>query len=109
VPRTQALIAIYTLFGNKAEAKSVSMTLIDEHLVACANILSESTSMYRWQSSVQKENEIPVLYKTTARMSRRVIRRLAQLHSYKCPCIVAIPVTASHSAYSKWIQEAVQS
>ena len=38
-------VLLYLTCANKDEAKSIARTLIDERLIACANILGKMTSV----------------------------------------------------------------
>ncbi|NBO19039.1 MAG: divalent-cation tolerance protein CutA, partial [Proteobacteria bacterium] len=40
---------VYSTFPNKEEALSVCGKLLEERLIACANLLPEMTAVYRWQ------------------------------------------------------------
>lgn len=51
-------------FPRKKSAVALAKTLIDQHLVACVNVLNPCTSIYRWQGHIESTDEIPVLIKT---------------------------------------------
>ena len=40
---------LYLTCANENEAKIIARTLVDERLIACANILGTMTSVYRWE------------------------------------------------------------
>src|SRR5437868_11843108 len=48
MPRMDVLF-VYITTGSRDEALSIGRTLVEEGLAACANVLGEMTSIYRWQ------------------------------------------------------------
>lgn len=98
---------VYITAASKAEALSMARTLVEEKLVACANIVSEVTSIYRWENAVQESPEVIMIAKTIASQVPRVVERVKQLHNYECPCIVAIPVTEGNRAFFEWVEHSV--
>ncbi len=94
---------IYTTASDPAEAARLCDALVEENLVACANILGPMASVYRWEGEIQRAQEIAVILKTSADRVARVSARLAELHSYDCPCVVALPIVGGHQPFIDWI------
>jgi periplasmic divalent cation tolerance protein len=94
---------IYVTASNLEEAKSIGQKLVDERLVACVNILPHMTSIYRWQGKVEEAEEVVMIVKTTEQLVERTIVRAKQLHSYECPCVVAVPIVAGNPDFLAWI------
>ena len=46
-----------TVNEAKKEAKKIILGLLDKHLIACASILPEVESIYRWNGEIQEEKE----------------------------------------------------
>ena len=51
---TDALIA-FTTFANVEDATRITRTLVEERLIACANLLPGARSIYRWQGAIQDD------------------------------------------------------
>jgi periplasmic divalent cation tolerance protein len=96
--------SIYMTFGQRDEAEMVARTLVSERLAACVNVLGAARSFYRWQGEVQADDEIVALAKTRPELVEQVIARVRELHSYDCPCIVALPIDAGDPDYLAWIE-----
>ena len=96
-------ILLYITCANKDEAKSIARVLIEERLIACANILGEITSIYRWEGAVAEGDEIAILLKTRSNMEVRVTERVKELHSYDVPCIIGLPITGGNPDFIHWI------
>lgn len=93
---------LYTSFPSREEAERVAGDVIAEHLAACVHILAPCASIYRWQGTVEREEEVPALFKTTPGHAAQLRARIEALHPYELPVVEAWPATASH-AVGSWI------
>ena len=56
---------------------------------------------------MQEDGEASLILKTRSDLIERLTARIRELHSYACPCVVAMPIAAGNPAYLDWIcQEA---
>ncbi|MBK8908939.1 MAG: divalent-cation tolerance protein CutA [Rhodospirillales bacterium] len=94
---------IYVTAASQDEALSIGATLVEERLVACANVLGDITSVYRWDGEVQEETEVALVLKTRSDLVDRVTQRVMELHDYTCPCVVALPIVGGNPDYIAWI------
>ena len=99
---------VYITAGDKTEALRIGRALVAERLVACANILGESTSLYWWDDKVNEEPETVLIAKTQQSLVDAVIARVKELHSYDCPCVVSWPITSANPDYLDWIAHETQ-
>lgn len=97
---------LYTTWPDADSAREAAAALLEEGLIACANILSGSTSIYRWQGEVKQEGEIVALFKTAADRAGAARDRLIALHPYEEPCVIALGVEAAASApgFLAWVE-----
>ena len=96
---------VYVTCGDKEEAKSIAGTIVTERLAACANLIPGMTSVYRWQGEIEEGEETVLILKTQASLVDRLTERVRALHSYDCPCVVALPVAGGNPAFLDWITE----
>ncbi len=94
---------IYMTAASLEEAKSLARMLVEERLAACVNLLPGMTSVYRWEGTVQFGDEIVVIAKTRADLVDAVTARVRELHSYNCPCVVAVPIDGGNPDFLQWI------
>lgn len=99
---------LYVTFSDKAEATALSRTLLQEGLVACANISAAMTSLYEWQGKICEEAEFALLLKTRKSLAEKVTARIEELHSYATPCVVQWDITGGSGEYLKWLGQAVK-
>ena len=98
---------VYITTGSEKEAEQIAKTLVEEKLVACANIFLIK-SVYWWEGEVQNDNEFAMFLKTKESLVEEVIRRVKELHSYEVPCIVSLPLEKGNPDYFKWIEESTK-
>ena len=88
---------------NDAEASRISMALVNEKLIACANRFPIN-SIYTWQGKVEDEKEVMLVCKTLEYKLDAVISRVKELHSYDVPEIIAIPIIGGSKDYLDWVE-----
>ena len=104
---TDALILLCTC-SSREEATRLATTLVEERLAACVNILATPIqSVYRWQGAVEQAEEYLLLMKTTQARSAELEKRVAALHSYDTPEIIALPIVGGSEKYLAWLREQV--
>ena len=91
------------------EAKLLAHQLVEERLIACANILPGVTSVYRWEGAVCEDNETLLVMKTSAERILELTERIRALHSYEVPEVIALPLVPDEGnpAYLSWLLEQV--
>lgn len=94
---------VYMTAGDPGEAERIGTDLIERRLAACVNIIPGMTSLYRWKGRVEKGTECVVIAKTCAAQWPAFEQAVQKIHSYECPCIVALPVVDGHPPFLRWI------
>ena len=100
---TEAAV-VYITTATAEEARTIGKMLVNEHLAACANIVDGMQSIYHWEGRLCEKNESVLLLKTRREMIDRLTSRVRQLHTYSCPCIVALPIVGGNPEYLEWIE-----
>jgi periplasmic divalent cation tolerance protein len=93
----------YVTCADAAEARTIAFALVEERLVASANVIPAVSSVYRWEGRIHEASEAVVILKTRSDLTDAVTTRVRALHSYECPCIVALSVTGGDPDYLAWI------
>lgn len=99
----------YITTKNKSEALAIGRALVEKKLVACANVLPEMDSVYRWEGKVESAQEAVLIVKTTGKLREKVVTFVKALHSYEVPCIVFYDLHGGNKDYLKWIASSVVS
>jgi len=95
---------VYVTVADETQADLIARTAVSERLAASVNMLGAVRSIFRWGDRIQEESEVAVLLKTTEARKDALCERVKQLHSYKCPCILALLVDGGNSEFLKWIE-----
>jgi periplasmic divalent cation tolerance protein len=98
---TQSLI--YVTASNRDEAVKIGREVVENRLAACANVLAGTASIYWWEGAVTEDEEVSLILKTRTALVGQVIDKVKQIHSYDCPCVVALDITAGNPDFLKWI------
>ncbi len=94
---------VYMTTDSLAEARKIAEVLIGERLAACVNVIGGMRSIYHWRGKIEEGEEVVVIAKTRAALVEHLTERVRAVHSYDCPCIVALPITGGNPAFLDWI------
>jgi periplasmic divalent cation tolerance protein len=98
---------VLSTFPDPETAARVARTLVEEQLAACVNLIAAVRSIYRWQGAISDDAESLAVIKTTADRYPALAARIAQLHPYQVPEIIALPLADGHPPYLAWLAEQV--
>lgn len=96
-------LLVFTNLPDRASAEKLAAALVEQRVAACVNVLAPCRSIYRWQGAVQKEEEHPVLVKTTSARYAALEAAIRALHPYELPEIVAVPIERGLPEYLQWV------
>lgn len=96
-------VVVLTAVPDILLAKRIAHVLVEESLVACAQVGTGVTSMYLWQGQLEGVEEIPVSFKTTAGLLPALHARLDELHPYEIPEFLVLGVPAGSVSYLDWV------
>ncbi len=95
---------IYMTAADRDEARRIGRTLVEERLAACVNLLGAIDSIYWWDGAVQSGTETALIAKTQTGKIAALVARVRELHSYECPCVVALPIHDGNPDFLQWIE-----
>lgn len=99
------MIYIFWTCQNKEEAKQIILELLDQRLIACACILPEVESIYRWEGKIEQGKEIKVIGKTQSKHFDSICNYIINKSSYQVPEIVQLNITKSNPSYLCWLKQ----
>lgn len=99
---------IYWTTSNMKEAKAISKLLLQEKLIACANIVPKIHSIYSWDGKIEESDEVKVIFKTRKELFSRVEALILENCEYKIPEISLFLAEKLHLPYQKWLFENTQ-
>ena len=95
---------IWCPFPDEASARAAAAALLDERLIACANLMPGMQSLFAWRGTRDEGRETGALFKTAAERLDAAMRRLAALHPYESPAITGWTVRAEEGTLA-WLRE----
>lgn len=98
---------VYVTTSSEEEATDIGRTVVEGRLAACANVIEKSKSIYWWESEIQTATESLVILKTTNKNLGSLIDRVKQIHSYDCPCVVALKIHNGNEEFLNWIAKEI--
>ncbi len=101
---TDAVIVLTTLATTEDAVKLVK-ALLDRRLVACGTVMPGARSLYRWEDKLADEEEVVVMLKTRSGAVHGLERAFKELHPYKVPELLAVPVSGGLERYLGWIND----
>lgn len=100
--------SVYVTCPDMDTAERIARTLLEQRLVACANLFS-ITSLYRWEGAVREGAEVAMFLKTRRALVPRVEAAVRASHPYEVPCIVAFDLAGGHAPYLAWVDAETRS
>lgn len=101
-------VIILITASSEEEAVRIANALVDEHLVACVNMVPGVRSFFFWEGKTRDEREILLICKSRQPRLPDIVARVKSLHSYTVPEVIALPIVAGSQEYLRWVQETVQ-
>jgi periplasmic divalent cation tolerance protein len=105
VDPTEILVVFVTVPPKDAER--IATLVVEQRVAACANILPEVRSVFRWEGRVQSEAETLLVLKTTTDGFDALAAAIRSIHPYAVPEIIGWPVARAHAPYAAWVAESV--
>ncbi|MFH0944223.1 MAG: divalent-cation tolerance protein CutA [Planctomycetota bacterium] len=100
--RMRALMIVLTTVPDCKVGAEIGRTVVQEDLAACVNLLPGVRSFYLWQGGLQEDEEALLIAKVRKDRFDAYERRMAELHPYEVPEIVALPAERVSEGYLKW-------
>ena len=94
---------LYSTVASEKEAQKIAQILLADGLIACANIVPISQSLYYWQGTLHKEQECILLAKLPEKNYSSAESRIRSIHSYDEPCVLALPIATGSQSFLQWI------
>ncbi len=97
-----SLAILYVTHENEQEAERVVSHLLENNLVACANMFPIE-SAFQWKGGLQKEREVVTILKTREESWQKVRDEIEKVHPYEPPCIVKFKAEANGD-FEEWVR-----
>jgi periplasmic divalent cation tolerance protein len=100
---TDNIIVLVTT-ESKGEAEKIVQHLLNDKLIACANIVEHVTSFFRWSGKIERAEECLILMKSRRELFGRLTEVVKMMHSYEVPEILAVSIVEGSRTYLDWLE-----
>ena len=101
----EELVIAFSTFPDRETAQKIARELVENAVVACANIVPSVESIYFWKDKVETSAEVFAIFKMTAARYSEFESRLRKLHPYDVPEIVRLNIAGGNPDYLRWVGE----
>ena len=99
----------YMTCKNKVEANKIAYALVKKDLVACANIIPNIKSYFKWNNKkVNIIKESVLIGKTIKKNINKIILYVKKISSYDCPCVVFVDIKNGNKDFLSWIKSSTK-
>lgn len=103
--REERCIEMQWTSGSIDLARKISRYLVQERLVACAQIIPWIESVYMWNNQLETTQETKIIMKTREHLAHKVMKIILENHTYEIPEITWRPIAGGNPEYLNWVQE----
>jgi len=103
-----AYIIVLVTTASKEEAEKIVQKLLEEKLIACANIVGPVSSLFWWRREIERAEEYALLMKSRLDLFEMLSKRVKALHKYEVPEIIALPIVQGYKVYLEWLNKSLR-
>ena len=101
-------IIVFVTAKDANEAELISKKLLEDKLIACANIVKDIKSFFWWEGKIDQADEVLLVMKTKKALFGEIVQKVKALHSYDVPEVLAVPIEVGNEDYLRWVNESVR-
>ncbi len=98
-------IEVHWTSGSLDEARKISRYLVQERLVACAQITPWIESIYMWNNQLETTQETKIVFKTTLNCYEKIRKVVLENCKYEIPEITYVTLDGGNAEYMRWLEE----
>ena len=97
-------IQVLTTAGTKEDALKIAQSVVEKRLAGCVQVIGPITSTYWWEGKIEMAGEWLCLIKSREDLYKELEKTIQQIHPYKVPEILAVPVVEGSQSYLEWLE-----
>lgn len=97
------IIILCTLPNDTELSIKLTKILLQTKLAACITLIKDVHSFYYWNKELKNDIELQLLIKTKKSLEKLVFHKIKELHPYKVPELLTIPIINGEFHYLQWI------
>ncbi len=96
-------IQVLTSAGTKEDAQKIAQSVVEKRLAGCVQVVGPITSTYWWDGKLETAEEWLCIIKSRKDLYKELEKTIQQIHPYKVPEILAVPVVEGNKSYLEWL------
>jgi len=97
------IVLAYCTFPSEEAAYEICERLVNENVIACANVFPPMKSIYKWNGQLMKEPEWAAILKTSCLKQATLKERIRAIHPYAVPALVFLAVEDGLPDFLNWV------
>lgn len=97
-------VVVLVTASSTGEAVKLANLMVEAKLAACATVIPQVRSIYRWEGKIHDEQEAMIVFKTASRSFPVLEEAIKRHHSYSVPEIIALPIVLGSQPYLEWLR-----
>ncbi|HOX58896.1 MAG TPA: divalent-cation tolerance protein CutA [Candidatus Paceibacterota bacterium] len=89
-------------------ARMLAGTALKARLIACANLVPQIESHYRWRGKIEAAAEVLLIMKTSVTGLTALEKLIVARHPYTTPEFLVLPILRGTRRYLDWVQSSVK-
>lgn len=98
-------IEVHWTSGSLDEARKISRFLVQERLIACAQIVPWIESIFMWNNQLETSQESKITFKTRLEHYDKIKKVIEENCSYEVPEITYSIIDGGNEPYLNWLNE----
>ena len=99
------MVEFHVTYPGIDMAAQAARSAVEAGLAACANIVGDVRSIYRWQGTIADETEALAIFKTSHVRAGELFDHLRTNHPYEIPAIIRHDGVTANDGYLRWVEE----
>lgn len=98
-------IQLFTTTEKRDDAEIISKRVVEQRLVACAQVIGPIKSTYWWKEKIEQTEEWLCIMKSRGDLYEALEKAIKSIHPYEVPEIVAVPIVSGSQSYLAWLEQ----
>lgn len=94
---------VWCSFPDAMSARTAAQQLLQEGLIACANMMPEVEPVFVWEGQFSATRESATLFKTNSDNLAALVTRPGGIHPYDTPSVFGWHCDAAHPTIMNWL------
>jgi len=98
-------VVVFVTVPSREIGERIAKALLEQRLIACANLIEPVQSFYTWQGEMHVDKELLMVLKTRGDLfQEKLVAAIQMLHPYDVPEIIAMPIEMGAQNYLNWME-----